>query len=182
MSQEFSTNLGLDAVPILQEGEALSDLYRLYNAVKILAIALDSAAGIIGKPKTDWSFAGNSALRLQNLTRVYYLFSETVPAGNLVSFWNNAGTTNVRKAGGAALIGGLAHGFVLGDVLAGEYGEVFLGGVNSAIAGLTPGVTYDLSTTTAGLITASASSPNKQTVGFALTANSLWFSPTLFAR
>lgn len=181
-SQEYSLQLGLDLVPITTDPENLPDMYRLYNATKNLAVALDSAAGTISRPKGDWNTVGSGALRLQNLTRFYCLFSETVAAGHLINIYNNAGVPNARKAGGVSLAQGLALGFVQEPVTAGQYGEIFLGGVNPYIAGLTPGALYYTSTITAGLLSASAGSPYIQSIGFALDSSHLWFAPTLFAR
>lgn len=180
--QAYSFSLGLDIVPITTDPENLQDMYRLYNAVKGLAIALDSAAGTISRPTEDWATAGVSSIRQQNMSRFYCKFSETVGAGHIVSFWNNAGVTTARKAGGASLAGGLGMGFVVAPVNSGDFGEVFLSGVNASIAGLTPGLTYDLSSSVAGLVTTSASSPYKQTLGFALTDKAFWFQPSYFAR
>lgn len=182
--QAYSFNLGLDIVPISTDADpdGVQNFHRLYNAVKGVAIALDSAAGTISKPKEDWSTTGIGYLRAQNLSRFYCLFSESVISGNMVSIWDNAGTPNARKAGGVGLAGGLAAGFVLAPVTAGQYGEIFLSGANTAISGMTSGVYYDLSNTTAGLVSAGVASPNKQTLGIALTPTCLWFQPTPFTR
>lgn len=180
MAQDYSLNLGLDIVPITTDPQNLPDMYRLYNAVKGVAAALDSAAGTVSRPKGDWATVGTGALRTQNLSRFYVLASEAMTAGMIVSIWNNAGVPNVRKAGGPALGGGLGNGFVLANVSASEYCEVFLAGANTGITGLVPGTYYDLSLVTAGAVSTGVASPNKQTIGVALTATCLWFTPTPF--
>lgn len=180
--QSYSTNLGLDVLPVSTDPDNLPDINRLYNAVKALAYNLDAATGVVSKPSDDWSTAGFSFLRLQNSCRLYVKFTEAVIPGNLVSLYNNAGELAAQKAGGVFLAGGLARGFVLSSVAVGEYGEVFLKGLNNMIAGMTPGQAYDLSDTTAGVLTAvGATSPYKQPCGFAVDTNAFWFDPLLYA-
>lgn len=183
MGMEYSTPLGLDVLPISTDPNNLPDLHRLYNAAKSLAISLDVATGAISRPVADWSGMGAAAIRLQNLARFYCMFSDSVTPGMIVNIYNNSGTPTARKAGGAALGGGLTRGFVIASVTAGSYGEVFLAGVNTFITGLTAGLTYYTSTGTAGLVTATPpSSPYIQEVGYALNAGALWVNPTNFAR
>ena len=183
MATQYSVNLGLDVFPTTTDPDNAFDINRLYNACRSLAIGLDSASGAIGRDPSEWAQTGTNALRLQNMTRVYVMFSESVIAGNIINLYNNAGVLNARKAGGAALAGGLARGFVIASVTSGSYGEVFLGGANAFISGLTPGTPYYLSTGTAGLLTPTAPGGGlTQDVGFALSSSVLWFNPLPYAR
>lgn len=180
MAQDYSLNLGLDIVPITTDPQNLPDMYRLYNAVKGVAAAIDSYTGPVSRPKADWPTAGTSAIKTQNMARWYVTTSEALTAGMIVSIWNDAGVAKVRKAGGPALGGGLGAGFVLASFAAGEVAEVLLSGLNTGISGMIPGTYYDLSLVTAGAVSTGVASPNKQTLGVALTASALWFTPTPF--
>jgi hypothetical protein len=180
MAQDYSLNLGLDILPITTDPQNLPDMYRLYNAVKGVAAAIDNYTGAVSRPKADWPTLGVNAIRNQNMSRLYIMTSEVLTAGMIVSIWDDAGTAKVRKAGGPALAGGLGAGFVLASFSAGEYCEVFLSGLNTGIAGMVPGTYYDLSLVTAGAVSTGVASPNKQTLGVALSATALWFTPTPF--
>ena len=179
--QQFSLNLGLDVMPISQDPDAMPDLMRLYNAVKLLAGALDEYTGALGAESGDYSTAGLTKLRLTGTTRIYVLFSEAVTSGQLVTLYNNAGVLTAKKAGGGTWAG-LARGFVLSSVSNGAYGEVFLQGANNAISGMTPGTLYYTSDVTAGAVSTGATTPHIQPVGIALSANTLWFTPALETR
>lgn len=106
--------------------------------------------------------------------------SETLTAGDLVNFWNNTGTVNVRKADGSAA-GKPAHGFVLAGFSASASASVYLASqINTQKTGLTPGATYWLDGTTAGAITATAptgAGKVSQVIGVALSATELSFVP-----
>lgn len=179
---QFGTNLGLDIFPVTTDPDNAFDITRLYNACKTLAASLDNFTGAIGKQPEDWSQIKETFLRLQNMTRLYVIFSENVSSGNMIALYNNAGVLTARKAGGPSFGGGLARGFVQAPVTSGQYGEVFLGGANAYISGMTPGSPYYLSAGTAGLITGAASSPYLQEVGFAVSSSVLWFAPTPYSR
>lgn len=180
MSQ-LSVNLGLDIMPQSQDPDNQYDLFRLYNAVKILAFALDSYTGSLGAEVSEWSTVGASRIKTQNLSRLYVQFTETVSPGMIVTLYNNSGVLAAKKAGGSVWQG-LANGFVLAGVNSGSFGEVFLSGVNSSLTGLTPGSTYYTSAATPGLISSGASSPNIQEVGIALSTSELWFNPIQYKR
>ena len=106
--------------------------------------------------------------------------SEALAAGDLVSFWSNAGTVNVRKADGSAA-GKPAHGFVLAGFSSSTTAMVYLPSqTNTQKSGLTPGATYWLDVTTAGAITATApagAGKVSQVVGVALSPTELSFIP-----
>jgi hypothetical protein len=106
--------------------------------------------------------------------------SEALAAGDLVSFWNNAGTLNVRKADGSAA-GKPAHGFVLAGFASLASATVYLPSqTNTQKSALTPGATYWLDITTPGAVTATAptgAGKVSQVVGWALTATELVFEP-----
>jgi hypothetical protein len=101
--------------------------------------------------------------------------SENLTAGNLVNIWNDAGTLKVRRADGTTA-GKEANGFVLDSVTTPDTVTVHFEGTNTAVAGLTPGTWYYLSTTPGG-VTATPLEANgnlSQRVGKATAATELW--------
>lgn len=105
--------------------------------------------------------------------------SENLAAGDLISFWDNAGTLNVRKADATA-VGKECHGFVLAGFAASASATVYLpGNVLTGLTGLTPGARQYMSTTP-GLRTETAPSAVgnvAQAVGIALGATSMALDP-----
>jgi hypothetical protein len=72
--------------------------------------------------------------------------SENLAAGDWINIWLDVGTLKVRKADATAA-GKEADGFVLANVTAPANATVFFGGINTALASLTLGAQYFLSTT-----------------------------------
>ena len=165
MPQQYTTNLGLDLVPISKDPNNNGDLYRLYNAVKAVAANLDAYTGAAGAETGDWAVAFTEFLLLQRMSRVYVVFGSTVTAGQLVG---------INSSGQAVLAAtGAVQGWAPNAVAAGQYGEMRLLGLHTAVSGLTPGTWYYASAT-AGAITSTVTA---QKVGFALSANKLFFNP-----
>lgn len=103
--------------------------------------------------------------------------SENLGAGDWVNFWDDAGTTKVRKAD-ASTAGKEADGFVLAAVTAGNNAIVYLEGINNQESGLTGGSRYYLSATTAGAATDTPPSGTGKVVqylGKALSATEISF-------
>lgn len=111
--------------------------------------------------------------------------SENLSAGDLVSFWNNAGTLNVRKAdASAASAGKKAEGFVKAAVTSGNSAAVYtdIGTVNANVSGLTAGSDYYLSGGTPGGVTTTAPTTSGylvQYIGKALSSTSIQFQPEI---
>lgn len=103
--------------------------------------------------------------------------SENISAGSFVNVFDDAGTTKVRNAD-ATSVAKEAHGFVTAAVNAAENATVYFEGTNDQLTGLTGGLTYFLSDTTPGGVTATpVTGANKlsQILGIALDANSINF-------
>jgi len=77
--------------------------------------------------------------------------SETLAAGDYVSFWDNLGTENVRLADNSN--GRAAHGFVKAAFSAAATATVYFEGPNDDLSGLTPGERQYLGTSGAVLST-----------------------------
>jgi len=105
-----------------------------------------------------------------------FLASESLGAGEFVNVWNDSGTVKVRKADASA--DKPADGFVLAAVSSGANANVYREGENNQMSGLTGGVDYFLSSTTAGGVSTTAPTATgsiQQWVGKATAAASLNF-------
>lgn len=101
--------------------------------------------------------------------------SENLTAGDFVNLWNDAGTLKARKADGDSVTT-QAHGYVLNNVTSPANATVYLSeGINTALAGLTAGTTYYLSTTAGGVTSTAPSGSGDivQEVGVAISATEL---------
>ena len=153
-TQQLSMNLGITQVPETQDQKLFPELLRIYNALNIVASALDSYTGALPPPPSTWSaLTPVDTIQTQRTQRLYLQFSESVGAGELVTIWNDAGTPKAKKAGGNPWAGD-TRGFATASVTAGAFGEIVLGGLDIYISGLTPGVTYYTSNSVAGAMTA----------------------------
>jgi len=104
------------------------------------------------------------------------LASEDISAGDIVNVWDNAGTSNIRKAN-ATTNGMVANGFILAAVVSGDTAQVYFGGTNNQLSGMTPGTRQYLDTTS-GLITETPpATPGNvvQVVGKAFSATEMTF-------
>ncbi len=104
--------------------------------------------------------------------------SESLPAGALVSLWDDAGTLKARRAN-ATDNTKPAVGFVTDPYSPGASATVYFVGVNRDLSGLTLGADYYLSTTPGAVTTTppSASGNLVQRVGQALSPTALAFAP-----
>ena len=170
--QNFSLPLGLDLAPMARKNvdpEVLQDLYRLYNACKLLAEGIDAYTGIAGAPESDWAAMGPGGIIVQNMCRLYVEFAATATIGQLIAL----------NSSGKAILGtyGNVIGWAPAPVTSGNYGEVRLLGLHTAVAGLTPGTSYYASSTAGGLTYTVTS----QKVGVAITPNLMFFNPDMRA-
>jgi hypothetical protein len=121
----------------------------LVNGVKtwFTAIAVSTGAPDANKiPMTDSAGRFDISLMPSGIGAATQtaLATEALVAGDFVNIVNNAGTPNVRKADSSN--NRPAHGFVLAAVANAANATVYLGGMNNARSGLTPGALYFLST------------------------------------
>lgn len=102
------------------------------------------------------------------------LASEALVAGDFVNIFNNSGTPNVRKADSSN--NRPANGFVLAAVANAANATVYLGGMNNARSGLTPGALYFLGTAGGVTTTAPSAVGNLiQEIGVASNATTIQF-------
>lgn len=166
ISQELSTNLGLDLLPNIKGGESAYDIGKLYTAVKILASALDDYTGALGADADTLSSADLSFFLLQRQSRIYRKAAVAIAAGQTVSL----------NSSGQFILGtvGTVIGWCPAAIAAGAYGEARCIGVCSSIGGLTAGAAYYASAT-AGYVTSTSTA---QKIGIALDTTKLLFNPS----
>ena len=167
MSGQLSLNLGLDVLPTTKTQDVYPDIFKLYNAVKLIADALDNYTGelIPEVPAgSNMSAFGVNYLRLQKIARVYLQASVAISAGNMVSI---NGTSKIAL--GAA---GTVVGFAPAAIANGAYGEIQLLGLCTALSGLTPGAMYYAAASGGISTTVSA-----QKIGFAISSTLLFVNP-----
>lgn len=105
--------------------------------------------------------------------------SEALAAGDYVNIHDVSGSARIRKAdASAAGATKRAHGFVLDNVSSGANGAVYFEGDNTAVTGLTSGLTYVLSHTVPGGVVVQSSGTSTaghilQELGSASSATSL---------
>lgn len=104
--------------------------------------------------------------------------TEALSGGDFVNVYNDSGTAKCRKAD-ATTAGKEANGFVLAAVLMSGTATVYVAGINTQVAALTPGTVYYLATTAGGVTdTAPSGSGNiVQRIGRTLSATELPFEP-----
>ncbi len=184
MAEKFSVDLGLAFIPETANPALFNELYKVYNAIKILAGTLDIYTGAIRPDEDTWPqlTAANTILS-QNVNRIYVPFSEDVTPGQVVTLFNDSGVVTAKLAGGPVWAGD-CRGFMslLTTVTSGTFGEVTLFGLHSLLTGATPAAIYYTSPDTPGLFTdIEPSSPGQhlQRIGYALNTGGLFFNPEL---
>lgn len=130
--------LSYNSSGIRVEVEAIQDSTGIADAGKIPALGADGRLGINMMP----SGIGSDTQVLPA--------SEALSAGNYVNFWDDSGTTRIRKADGSD-VSKKADGFVLASVASGENATVYPAGANTQLSGLAVGACW-LSTTTPGTV------------------------------
>jgi len=106
---------------------------------------------------------------------------EDLAAGDFVNIFDDSGTVKVRKAD-ASSNAKEAHGFVLAAVSTGAAATVYLEGTNTQRTGLTKGVLYFLSHSSAGSVLVAGSLTTTaghivQQIGVAMSTTEISFEP-----
>lgn len=180
--QRFSTNLGLDNVPVPANAENFNDFLRVYNAVRALASQIDTLTGALPYDSSIWGqLIPDQTLWTAGANRLYLPTTDNLAAGSMCSIWDSGGTYKARLAGGPAWVGGNCRGFSTGVYLAGNNAEIILFGLCTVVAGLTRGATYYVSNNTAGAFTAvvpGTTGWKYQSIGYAISDTTLFFNPS----
>lgn len=133
---------------------------------------------------SPWSSTATITLSTPSVFSQDLTASQDLAAGDLVNIHTVAGASKMRLAD-ADDTTKPAHGFVKAAVANGALGAFYgPGQVNDAVAGLTPGATYWLSTVAGGLVAAAPSTTlnGQQEVGQALSATKLLFAPKMMVE
>lgn len=179
MGYKSSVNTGLPNIPEPKDPEDFAELARIYNAIRTLAVALDAYTGAIAtEPEFQSQTPPTSTLLVQNMQRLYVKFDTDITYGKTVYLYESLGLLRAGLASAADPVKRM-RGWcnTVGGVLSGDYGEVMLGGLCTAIGGMTAGVTY-YAGNTAGTI-ANAPGTYSQKVGFAISSTQIFMRPEL---
>jgi hypothetical protein len=158
MPTELSFNLGLDQLPAITEGESTYDVYKLYNAVRILAYKLDEI------------LTGSSSSEFQYKTEAYYLNS--VPAGTFLYMYSD-GSVNRCDAG----VAGNIIGFTDAAVTVGDLADVRLFGYFTGFSFTTPDIGKPVGIDAGGALVVSPTS-GMQIVGVITNSTTIFFCPS----
>lgn len=156
-SKTFKTDLGLAETPETTDPKLAYELTKLYNAIKALALALDT-------------YSGSPIFTVEA--------TETIAGAALVDLYDVGGVLKARNAN-AALHTKPCKAFAPAGIASGSVGHVILRGFIS-ISGVTPGKIYYTSPSTPGEITATkpAGGANLiQVIGFGLDTTTIFFNP-----
>jgi hypothetical protein len=179
MAYKSSINTGLPNVADSPDPKFFAEFTRIYNAIRNLTLAIDAYTGALPPDPEYYNITPPaSSVRTQNIQKVYVITSTAIAYGKTVNLYNNAGVLTARLSD-ATTAGKHCHGFCSNPAggASGAYIEVSLGGLCTAIGGLTPGVTY-YNGNTPGTVAPSAGTVS-QKVGYALSTTTLFFSPDL---
>ena len=179
MGQSYSTNIGLSPFPEIDQTRypsIFNDALRVRQAIAVLQGALDFYTGTVGADSETWSHISPLSYdKLANLTRTYLKATEDIVAGNTINFYNNSGVLAARKAN--ASTGKPAHAFAIAPVTTNTWGEFIRMGSCKFISAMTPGTTYYQSNTD-GVVSSNPGTVS-QKLGYAISANELFFIPDL---
>ena len=178
MSYKSTINTGLPNIPDPPDPAFFPEFTRVYNAIRNLTIAIDAYTGSLAADPTYYNATPISTTVLtQNLQRVYVQFTDTIAYGQIVNLYNNGGALGARLSSASTSSPAHAWCSTAGGVTSGNWGEVMIGGLCSAISSLTPGATYYLGNTSGAI--APTAGTLSQKIGFALGTNLLFFKPDL---
>ena len=170
----YSINLGLPQIPTTNNQELLSELIRVYNAIRNVMEAVDIYTGIISEPRSVWNQLGTNRCTAGLNSKIYLQAAEAIGFGQTVGIDTN-GNAVLAEHAAYTCIGWctVATGVGIGDWL-----EVQQFGIYPPYpaASLVPGDRYYQSTTP-GVIGVSGS--GTQCIGYAISDTILYFNPQL---
>jgi len=177
MAYKSSINTGLPNIPDPPDPTFFAEFTRVYNAIRNLTIAVDSYTGALPvEPQYYAQTAPTSTLLSQNTQRLYVKFTDAAAYGQTLDLWDNSGSLAARLSSAAAAGKPVrAWCSTAGGVLVGGYGEVMLGGLCTAVSGLTIGQTYYAGNTAGTIAPTAGTVPQK--IGYAIGPALLIFQP-----
>lgn len=181
MARQHTINLGTPLVPSVQDQELFTEATRIYNALNQLAFFLDQYTGRAIYSESEVSqLTPLHTAQIGNLSFLYVQASETITAGQLVTFHDAGSELRCKKAGGSSYAGDV-RGYADQDIVSGATGKIVLLGLYTYSSGLTPGNVYWNSNVTAGNLQSgkpTTSGHIAQAVGYAVSDSILFFNPS----
>lgn len=173
LNNELSINLGLPAMPLVQDQKLFPEFVRVYNAIKQLATALDRYTGIVGEPQELWDQIGVTQCTVGINSKVYLTAGEAISRGNLVGI----DLTGRAFLAEDQVLSAVGFCTAPGTTPLGHTVEIQLLGMFPLFppSTLSPGEPYYCSSTP-GLIGPVGS--GTQCVGIAITDQALFFNPS----
>ena len=169
----FSLPIGAAFTAEIEDQQLAQELYKLYNAVNLIASKLDEYTGGLNASPTDRPYIPPAqASRAAGINRVYGEATVDLLQGTIVAF-NVSG--KLVKASASTPV----HAIVMEDTVLGNFAPVTLQGVLDGFIGLTPGSYYVASTTPGAIATSVPAGNTRRYVGFAITPTSLAFYPDM---
>lgn len=175
LPNELSVNLGLPLTPDTRNPEIANALSPVHNALRALAMALDSYTGVLSESPAYYSELGIDKLFHGLNSKFYLVAGEDLTYGELLGI-DPGGSVYKADDGILQCIGFCS---AADGALTGDYVEIQTTGLYPAFpaATLTPGNVYYCSST-AGTIGAKAAAPTwEQVIGFAISDTRLFFNP-----
>ena len=173
-TERFSLNLGLPAVPVTNNPELWTEFIRVYNAVRILAGAMDNYTGALNELPDVWNQLGVSRCYDGLNTRIYLEAGESIAYGRTIGI-DGSGLARLADDGVYFAIGFSTNTTTaaLGDMV-----EIQQRGIFPAFpaATLTPGNRYYQSSTPGSV---GAFGTGTQCIGYAISDTILYFNPQL---
>ncbi len=165
----YSVNLGLSALPEVDNPELFNALSPIYNAIRNTMYAVDAYTGNSLLSKDEYAGADPyTNLLVQRTSILLVKASEAITVGHAVNLWSSSGL-RARKATNTNTPDAMALATAaIGDVI-----PVCLFGLVTVLGGLTEGAAY-YPTATPGVISTTVLGTK---IGKALAANALWFAP-----
>jgi hypothetical protein len=180
-----SIDTGLQPIPDLTDITTADKLafqfIQLYNAVGILAQAIDSYTGNTPAIAQNQNASPEQTVLLGNQANMWCVAATNLAAGYLVNLENVGGATQARYAQATGL-GSMAMGITMGAASGGGQVQVLLLGLFNFGGSVTPGAIYYLSNTVPGGLTTTypgGTGYYNQAVGFGVDTDSIFFNPSM---
>lgn len=182
----YTTNVGLPAVPDIQDPQLFSAFNQVYGAIRVLQGALDNYTGVgTGADPSTWStITPFQSILVGNLDRFYCQCLVSISVGQMVHFSALSSTKAGAGLASSANASAPCHAYSTGNYAAGDTGEFVLLGLHPFVNALTPGTLYYLTVTPGGITSVKPSGvPHNgeliQPIGYALTDSTLYFNPSI---
>jgi hypothetical protein len=171
----FSLPIGSSFTAELEDQNLSAEMYKLYNAVNLIAAKLDEYTGAINAQIPDRPYIPPvQASSAAGVNRVYAEATVDLLKGTIVAF--NASGQLIKASASTGV-----HAIVMDDTVAPNWAPATLQGLIDGFTALTPGQYYVASTTPGAIATSVPSGTQRRYVGFAITPTTLAFYPDMIS-